>query len=159
MLRLTRDSDFEFDPAHGEGAGPFPFRYEPLSRLIEAKPPIDALPDPEIELAGWVKSERRRLPSRNPILEWLSQRDVPHRDYVRHLARRENELSATQQIVPALRDARARLALGLFIDFSREHGLTPLEMATLLDSPRRIASEAVSYLLAAAATDGSNQAA
>lgn len=159
MLRLTSDSDFEFDPVLDEGTGPFLFRFEPPTRLIEAKPPIDALPDPEIELAGWVKSERRRLPSRNPIIEWLSQREVPHRDYVRHLAQRECELSATRRNVPALRDARARLALGLFIDFSREHGLTPLEMATLLDSPRRIASEAVSYLLAVAATDGSNQAA
>jgi hypothetical protein len=155
MLRLTHSDELRIDSS--EDFGPIPFRMGPVESCVEAKPPVDVLPDPQIEEGRWTVCERRRLGARNPIREWLMGK-ASMGEYLQHLARMDASLADSLKDTYSLKHVRRRLALTLFIDFSHEQGLSAGEVALLIGDAQQASSDAVSFLINAAMEEA-NQAA
>ena len=96
---------------------------------------------------------------RNPILEWLMQKHCSMKAYLEQLSKMDESLAASLRETYSLVQTRRRLALTLFIDFSRDQGLSADEVAALLGDAQQAANDAMNYLIMAAKGDHSPAAA
>ena len=81
------------------------------------------------------------------------------RTYLEQLSKMDESLAASLRETYSLVQTRRRLALTLFIDFSRDQGLSADEVATLLGDAQQAANDAMNYLITAAKGDHSPAAA
>ena len=151
MLRLSHGGNLRI--ASTDDIGPIPLRIGRAGICVEAKPPADALPEPDLGDEPWSSREHRPLSARNPILEWLTAKSTSMRDYLQHLARMDASLADSLKDTYSLRHVRRRLALTLFIDFAHDQGLSAGEVATLIGDAQRAASDAVNFLIGAAVAE------
>lgn len=86
----------------------------------------------------------------NPIVHWVLSRGNNLTSYLDHLLKFDQRLGGESGTPFTLARVRRRLSLALFLDYSRDHGLSADEMASLLDDAQRTASEAMSFLITAA---------
>ncbi len=86
----------------------------------------------------------------NPIVQWVLERGCDLAAYMDQLLKFDQRMGGDTGTPFTLARVRRRLSLALFLDYARDQGLSADEMASLMDDAQQTASEAMSFLIAAA---------
>lgn len=102
------------------------------------------------------RGRSRPLSSPNPITDWLRQRPMSMRQYLKYLVDSDLSLRESLGEIYSTRRSDHRLALALFIDFAHQQRLSPGELAPLMGDTQRDLIDAVCYVIGSAVAEAND---